>query len=215
MSAPRRCPHSREPGTFVSSALWLRLVTVFSEKPLLSLGWRPTLCLCPLGPACLTSSGEKTRRSSDRRRRCRQKRETRHGMASYDHFCNCYPTTLGVPTLWYSRDPLNQNQATSSMSSTNKNYITWLFLKADFALLFVFVLYLRKINNVRHHSAGPGPALKVCTAVRRQAPPGLTNKAGVHTMGTPTEVNKYTQEVSGKFSMCMIKPLDECQVWDS
>lgn len=34
-------------------------------------------------------------------------------------------------------------------------------------------------------------------------------------MGTPTEVNKYTQEVSGKFFMYMIKPLDECQVWDS
>lgn len=63
MSTPIHCPHSREPGIY---AWRLRLVIIFSKKPLLSLGWRTTLCLCPLGPACLTSLGEKTRRSSDR-----------------------------------------------------------------------------------------------------------------------------------------------------
>lgn len=68
---------------------------------------------------------------------------------------------------------------------------------------------------VQHCSAEPGPTLKARAIFRWQAPPSLTNKASVHTMRTPTEVNKYAQEVSGKFSMPMIKHLGECQVWDS
>jgi hypothetical protein len=40
------------------------------------------------------------------------------------------------------------------------------------------------------------------------------NKAGVHTMGTPAEVNKYTQEVAGKFSVYVIKWFGEHKVWD-
>lgn len=58
---------------------------------------------------------------------------------------------------------------------------------------------------VQHCSAEPGPTLKARMVFRWQAPPGPTNKAGVHTMGTATEVNKYTQEVSGKFSAYVIK----------
>lgn len=68
---------------------------------------------------------------------------------------------------------------------------------------------------VQRCSAEPGPTLKARVVFGWQAPPGPKNKAGVHTMGTPTEVNKYTQEVSGKFSAYVIKWFGEYKYWDS
>lgn len=52
---------------------------------------------------------------------------------------------------------------------------------------------------VQHCSAEPGTTLKARVVFRWQAPPGPTNKADDHTMGTLREVNKYTWEVTGKF----------------
>lgn len=50
-----------------------------------------------------------------------------------------------------------------------------MFSKADFALLFFFVLYLKKINNGMAFSSDSGPTLKARTVFRWHAPLGPAN----------------------------------------
>lgn len=65
---------------------------------------------------------------------------------------------------------------------------------------------------VQHCSAEPGPTLKARVVFRWQAPPGPTNKADAHAVGTLREVNKYTPEVTGKLSAYVVKWFGEGNV---
>lgn len=85
----------------------------------------------------LMETGSQDRVEGERGRRIAEKQEGGRGLGRAALWL-LLSLLHGHPgcTLWNCGNLWKQNQAEPKISSTNKNYITWMFSKADFALVF-------------------------------------------------------------------------------
>lgn len=127
---------------------------------------------------------------------------------SCDWYCYCYMATLGEP---YGTVEISRSKTRPSLKLVQliKINITWMFSKADFALVFFFVLYFKKINSGMAFSSESGPTLKAGAVLRRHTALGPENAGLVHTMETSAESNRL-----GKFptaSWAYVPSSDKCE----